>query len=103
MLGFKFESMYVLLYKPQMSDKHTMICRHCGENLDGGDIYEVLRENHPDATDEQILRMAKSYGWTRETPIRFSHEVVVQPDSRSEPEYTECPACRGVNPCAPRH
>jgi hypothetical protein len=86
-----------------MSDKHTMICRHCGENLDGGDIYEVLRENHPTATDEQILRMAKSYGWTRETPIRFSHEVVVQPDSRSEPEYTECPVCRGVNPCAPKH
>ncbi len=86
-----------------MSEKHTMICRHCGENLDGGDVYEVLRENHPDATDEQIVKMAKSYGWTREAPIRFSHEVVVQPDSRSEPEYTECPACRGVNPCAPGH
>jgi hypothetical protein len=77
-----------------------MNCRHCGENLDGGDVYEVLRENHPDATDEQIVKMAKSYGWTREAPIRFSHEVVVQPDSRSEPEYTECPACHGVNPCA---
>lgn len=82
-----------------MSNTPSMICRYCTENLDGGDVYEVLREKYPDKTDAEIERAARSYGWTKEQPIRFSYEVIVQPDRM--PQYTECPTCKGVNPCVP--
>ncbi len=82
-----------------MSSRPPMQCRHCTENLDGGDVLEVLREKYPDVGEEELVRMAADYGWTRETPIRFSREIAVQTE-RGDPEFTICPACHGVNPCA---
>lgn len=81
-----------------MSAAPSMICRYCTETLDGGDVFEVLRERYPDRTDAQIERDARQYGWTKEDPIHFSHEVIIQPDK--EPQFTICPACNGINPCA---
>ena len=82
-----------------MSSTSSMICRYCTENLDGGDVFEALRERYPDQTEAETLRAARSYGWRKEQPIRFSREVTVQTE-RGDPEFTICPVCHGVNPCA---
>lgn len=56
-------------------------CSHCGVELDGGDIYTTLKSNlgYKDKTSEEIIKIAQSYGWTKQNPKRFSNKVIVQP------------------------
>jgi len=66
-------------------------CQNCGENLDGGDIFEhfmVKYMNHAKA-----LESAKGYGWSETNRIHFSKAIIVQPD-RGE-QYSICPSCKG--------
>lgn len=69
-------------------------CRHCGADLDGGDIFEQCLVVEGDK--DRALRAAKTYGWTEENKLRFTKVVIVQPDRK--PQYEECPACHGVDP-----
>ena len=69
-------------------------CRHCGVDLDGGDIYEHYLAVEGDK--DRALRAAKTYGWREENRLHFTKSVIVQPDRK--PQHEECPACHGVNP-----
>jgi hypothetical protein len=71
-----------------MSDFH---CRHCGFDLDGGDVYEVLRgmKYYKDKSDEEVLVCASNYGYTTENRKRFNKVIVLQPTNEEI-----CKACR---------
>lgn len=71
-----------------------LYCRHCGTDLDAGDVFErcLAREGDRD----KALRMAKDYGWTETNRLHFTKVVTVQPEGK--PQFDTCPECRGVNP-----
>ena len=69
-------------------------CRHCGTDLDGGDIFEQCLAVEGDR--DKALRAAKAYGWTETNQLHFTKVVIVQPERK--PQYEECPACHGMNP-----
>jgi hypothetical protein len=77
-------------------DGTQMICRYCGDNLDGGDIYEVLKRSGIYTTEENLLVAAMSYGWRPYIRLRFCREIVIQGHTREQ--YTICPACKGIKP-----
>ena len=72
-------------------------CRHCGADLDGGDIYEhfLLAEGNP----IEALRIAKMYGWSETDKRHFKKSVIVQPEGK--PQYVECPECKQKDPFTP--
>jgi len=73
-------------------------CSHCGEDLDGGDIYEhFLAET---SNPVKALKIAKEYGWSETNKIRFVKSVMVQPDR--DPQFEICPACKQKNPFTPK-
>jgi len=77
-----------------------MICRYCNANLDGGEVYEVLKV-HPlymDRLDGEIRKMAKSYGWTEENKLHFDKRVIIQFDDRDQQQIMICPTCNGIEP-----
>lgn len=79
-------------------------CRHCGADLDRGDVYDVLyKQNqalpaHLRKSDAEIRKAAATYGWSEKNRLHFTAEVIVQPD-RGE-QYMECPKCKGLDPLA---
>lgn len=77
-----------------------MNCRYCDENLDKGDIYEVLKSDplNADRTDAEILKFAKAYGWTPTNKERFLSVVTVQFDDRKKDQIDICPHCKGIDP-----
>lgn len=74
-----------------------MNCRHCGFDLDRGDIYECLKYRSRTSPEEDLIDMARSFGWTPQYPKRFSKVVIVQDDAtRTQVEI--CPECKGESP-----
>ena len=45
-------------------------CQHCGENLDGGDIYEYFFTRY--MNHKKALEAAKGYGWSETNKIHFN-------------------------------
>lgn len=41
-----------------------IFCRYCEIRLVCGDIYEVIKLQNPDKTDEQVIKIACYYGRT---------------------------------------
>ena len=68
----------------------SYICKHCGANLDGGDIFEHFMLEYRDHV--RALKSAKAYGWREDNRIHFSRFVTVQPDK--DPQYEICPECK---------
>ena len=69
-------------------------CRHCGEDLDGGDIYEVYLAQTGDP--KKALAWAKQHGWSETNRLHFRKSVIVQPEK--EQQWVECPKCKGKWP-----
>ena len=69
-------------------------CRHCGEDLDGGDIYEVYLAQTGDP--KKALAWAKQSGWSETDKRHFKKSVIVQPEGREQ--WVECPKCKGKWP-----
>jgi len=67
-------------------------CKHCGVNLDGGDIYEYFFARYLNV--EKALETAKTYGWKETDKIRFSNSIIVQPDKGEQ--YSICPKCNKI-------
>ena len=67
-------------------------CKHCGVNLDGGDIYEYFFARYLNV--EKALESAKKYGWKETDKIRFSNSIIVQPDN--DEQYSICPKCNKI-------
>jgi len=74
------------------------LCKYCGLDLDGGDIYEVLKREYPEESEEILLEWAKNYGWTTETKKRFSKEIGHEhPDITDDGvAYYTCPRCNKI-------
>lgn len=70
-------------------------CRHCGADLDKGDVYEVMLVQYG-GDAKRALQAAKAYGWSESKRIHFNRSVIVQPDGR--PQWVECPDCKGKDP-----
>jgi Zn-finger nucleic acid-binding protein len=85
-------------------------CPECGHDWDGGDILEHFMDakNNPehkqhdyykDKTDAEIKDISSNYGYTSETPRRFSHIIGVEL-SYDDPRHYDgisiwmCPNCR---------
>ena len=84
-------------------------CPECNASWDGGDILEFFKdmrdddehEDHKyykDETDEELLKMAKKYGWSEETPKRFGKVIGVElplydPEHYDGISYWLCPGC----------
>jgi DNA-directed RNA polymerase subunit RPC12/RpoP len=68
----------------------SYICKHCGANLDGGDIFEHFMLEYRDHV--RALKSAKAYGWTEKNRLHFSKFVTVQPDKGQQ--YEICPQCK---------
>lgn len=69
-------------------------CFHCGTELDGGDIYTILKNDigYKDKTNEDIIKIAQAFGWTEQNPKRFSNKVIVQPINGGTC-FVKCPHC----------
>ena len=65
--------------------------------MSNGDIFETLKKMY-DRPDEEIIKMAKQYGWTPDDKIHFSREIIVQFDDRHKPQVQICPDCNGISP-----
>jgi hypothetical protein len=72
-------------------------CRHCGEDLDAGDIYEVLLQRYGDP--QRAFDAARMYGWSEIDRIHFKKSVIVQSEGREQ--WEECPKCKGRDPLKP--
>lgn len=66
-------------------------CLYCGENLVGGDIYKILKQENPEMPELELRALAASHGWTKENGKRFSRLVIVE-------NRVECPKCHRVAP-----
>ena len=69
-------------------------CKHCGVNLDDGDIFEHFLVKYMNYT--KALNAAKQYGWSETNKIHFNRSVIVQPDN--SPQYVICPHCKNKSP-----
>ena len=69
-------------------------CAHCKADLNAGDIFQVLKSQKNDTTDEAIEHDASLYGWTKENKKQFSRRIIVQPVNG--PQYVMCPDCENV-------
>ena len=67
-------------------------CKHCGVNLDGGDIYEYFFARYVNVA--KALESAKAYGWKETDKIRFNNSIIVQPDKGEQ--YSICPNCNKI-------
>jgi len=68
------------------------ICRHCGSDLDNGDIYEHFLSEYC-GYSEAAIDAAHDYGWSKTNKKHFDRSIIVQPD-----QYTICPDCKGRDP-----
>jgi hypothetical protein len=82
------------------TEPSTMNCRYCTRSLDNGDIFEVLKAMR-DEYPQMVLafQAAKEYGWTPKNRIRFTKEILIQPEQKAH--YTICPFCSGIEPLNP--
>lgn len=81
-------------------------CPHCGIDLDNGDIVETFQKMREDGdpfwrdkTNIEIIKIAGNYGWTPETPKRFSRVIGVElpydhPKHYDGVSYWMCPDCK---------
>lgn len=69
-------------------------CPHCGFELDDGEIYENLKDNifYRHLSEEELLKVAQQYGWTKENKKRFTNRVTVKPVDGT-PKFVKCPYC----------
>jgi hypothetical protein len=77
-----------------------MNCRYCNFDLDGGDIYEVLKV-HPlymDRLDREIRKIAENYGWTDENKLHFNKSIIIQFNEHHKEQVEICPMCKGISP-----
>jgi hypothetical protein len=74
---------------------HIYICKHCGTDLDDGDILEhFLKEYNNDYL--KAMDSAKNYGWSETNRIHFDKSVIIQ--FENSPQCTICPECKRKNP-----
>jgi hypothetical protein len=71
-------------------------CPYCHVYLDDGDIYEELKKHYPDKSHEELIVIAKDYGWTPENKIRFSRKIGVYDMEKDRTMHYECPDCGKV-------
>lgn len=78
-----------------------MNCRYCNNNLDDGDIYEVLSKNdlYKHLSEDELLKIAGHYGYTTDNRIHFTKEMIIQFDNK--PQIVICPFCNGIWPLKP--
>ena len=76
-------------------------CPKCHSNWNDGDIYEKLRSNilYKDWTDEEVIKGANSYGWTKEKPIQFKRQIGIELPYNDQRHYDgvsywQCPDCK---------
>lgn len=67
-------------------------CPHCNYLLDDGDIYERMLEMLMD--EGAAARVAESYGWSKENPLRFSKIMGIYSWEYDRITHHECPECR---------
>jgi hypothetical protein len=75
-------------------DSMNYVCKECGTNLDGGDIYEYFFAKYADKN--KALRSARVYGWKETDRVRFHNSIVIQPDKGEQ--YSICSKCKTVLP-----
>lgn len=101
-------------YKVDSDAKAGACCPECGANWDGGDIYEHFlaakfnpyhkqHDHYKNRSLDEIKEAAGSYGWTEETPRRFSEvigiDMSMDPNATEDEQYDgisywQCPECK---------
>ena len=67
-------------------------CRHCGSDLDAGDVLDhYLKKYKP----EKAIKVARLSGWSVSNPIHFDRSIILQGE---EGQYNICPDCGGRSP-----
>jgi len=70
------------------------ICRHCGADLDQGDVFDFFMKEYGDK--KKALENAGHYGWTPTNRVHFKRSLIIQPSEG--PQYVICPDCEGIDP-----
>ena len=90
-----------MILKYIINDKNiTGNCPECGHSWDKGDVVDVMRQERPSDSAEEIIKLAmRNHGWSLDTPKRFSHLVFIEPsdgdfDSTGCNGYYQCPKCQ---------
>lgn len=75
-------------------------CRHCKRSLDAGDVWLELIKPYKDSLSKRTLDrckdLAKQYGWSPATPVRFTKEVLV--DAEGGGRKALCYYCGEADP-----
>jgi hypothetical protein len=77
-------------------DSNTCTCPKCNSDWKGDDIYEYFRnsEYYKDKSDEEILEIAGSYGWTEDNPKTFNKLIGIEIQGEYDGVlYWKCPDC----------
>ena len=69
-------------------------CRHCGANLDKGDVLQHFMSKYSDPT--QAMERAAMHGWSDTNQVHFNRSCIVQPENA--PQYAVCPDCKTKDP-----
>lgn len=74
-------------------------CKNCKTNLDGGDVFDVLRkkEKYRTYSDNDLASLCNDmYGWSNEKKVRFGKQMLVKIDD--SPPVEICPSCNVTSP-----
>ena len=72
----------------------SYICRHCGANLDMGDVFQHFYKQYNDYT--KAIQAARNYGWSEKNQVHFTRSVIVQKE-QGKP-FEKCPECNNKDP-----
>jgi len=76
-----------------------MNCKNCSIDLDGGDIFMVLKAQDPNADPVQVIQYAYKLGWTTQNKRHFNKALIRRQPAPSPPIII-CPVCKTPTPLA---
>jgi predicted RNA-binding Zn-ribbon protein involved in translation (DUF1610 family) len=79
-----------------MTNPFEYPCEHCGFDLDGGDIYEVMKSHRPDLSEEKLHEEVSSFGWYPENKKRFYKYVGHVSLEEDRVTHYICPKCEKI-------
>ena len=72
-----------------------MECKHCQANLDGGEIYQALKNESPSMDPIVLIQFAYRMGWTTQNKRHFNKCVIRKTD---DGKLAYCPFCHKIDP-----
>jgi len=74
----------------------SLPCKQCGADLDGGEIFTMLKQQEPNTDPVLLIQYAYKLGWTTQNHRRFNKALIRKQGDKNA--VTVCPVCKVINP-----